>query len=225
METLVDHNLIAVDRTVTIEDVRFTMLETIRSYSFEQIEIAGEYLFARRYHANWFLEQAREVENDLTGGRQNEALSRVENDHGNFRAAIEWGSTAGQIEATETSLNLIAQLWRFWWLRGYFSEGERLIELALSASQHSTTLARAKALNAAGVMAFSKGNFLKAREYHEESVSLCQSGGFEEELAKTYDNLRNHRSHPWQQLLQPLKCSNKRFTSIEISMTSVASRL
>lgn len=58
-------------------------------------------------------------------------MNRMEQEHDNLRAALEWSKTA---EGTaETCLRLAGSLGLFWEVRGYFTEGrERLAALLLT---------------------------------------------------------------------------------------------
>ena len=56
-------------------------------------------------------------------------LERLEREHDNLLAALGW---AREQKAAEVALRLCGALWRFWYTRGYLSEGRRWIDQALA---------------------------------------------------------------------------------------------
>ena len=192
LESLVDHNLLQIDtRQATGDDQRLRMLETIREFAGDQLAFHEETAVLTMQHARHFLEVSRTSEPELTGGRQVEALARLESDHDNLRSAITYLTEIAATDraAAELSLQMAAALWRFWWSKGYYSEGNRLIEAALSEGANVHGLEKARALNAAGVMAFSTGDLDRARGLHEAARDACVAANELAELATSVDNL------------------------------------
>ena len=73
---------------------RFVMLETLREFGLEQLEASGEQDTIRRRHANFFLALAEQAEARLESAEQVEWMNRMEQEHDNLRAALEWSKTA-----------------------------------------------------------------------------------------------------------------------------------
>ncbi len=132
----------------TDEEPRFTMLGTIRAYAAERLEESGAGEELRRRQADHFLAFAEEAEPHLRGS-PGDWLDRLEDEHDNFRAALDRLEASGE---SQQRLRLAGALWRFWYLKGHLAEGSRRLESALLAEAHPTA-ARAKALNGAAVMA------------------------------------------------------------------------
>ena len=105
------------------------MLETIREYATERLIESDEYEPLRHAHAHYFLALAEQAEPELTGPQQADWLERLEGEHDNLRAALGW---AREQNAAETALRLAGALWRFWYTRGYLSEGRRWLDQALA---------------------------------------------------------------------------------------------
>jgi tetratricopeptide (TPR) repeat protein len=173
------------------------MLETIREYAQLRLAAAGETQPLRRQHAAYYLELAERAEPELAGPQQVEWLEQLEDEHDNFRAALAW---ALQAREPETALRIGAALWRFWWGRGYLSEGRRWLDQALNdvgvavldleAGQVKAQKAmRAKGLNAAGVLAFAQEDHDGAEASNAMSLSLFRE--LEDQLgaAKVLNNL------------------------------------
>ena len=120
--SLLDNSLL---RRRVREQARFEMLETIREYALTRLaEQDGGYEFWRR-HAVFFLELAREGQPELARPASETWLLRLDGEHDNLRAALDWACEAGQVEL---ALDLGAALWRFWHERGHFRDARRRLE-------------------------------------------------------------------------------------------------
>src|SRR5262249_43540658 len=110
-----------------------------------------------------------EAEPHLQGAEQGEWLIRLEADYDNLRAALEWATRRD----AQTGLRLTSAVWRFWQLRGDFAEGRsRTTALLGAADPERRTVARAGALNGAGVLAYRQGDYAAARSLYEESLAI-----------------------------------------------------
>ena len=156
------------------EEPRFTMLETIREYAAEHLELSEEASTLHRHHAEHFLALAEEAEPNLIGvGSHADWLDRLERDHDNLRAALDWLEASGD---SGSALRLTAALWRFWDLKGHLIEGRRHLEIALRADGRPTA-ARAKALSGAADIALTCGDVAKGRLLAEEALELYRTLG------------------------------------------------
>jgi predicted ATPase/class 3 adenylate cyclase len=161
---------------------RFGMLETIREYARERLEASGEGDAARRRHAQFFLALAERAEPELRGRAQGEWLARLEREHENLRAALDWCQAAE--DSAEAGLRLAAALGWFWQVRGDWSEGrERLACLLALTGAAARTAARAHALEAAGLLAWRQSDLEAARALREESLAICQELGDRQGIA------------------------------------------
>ncbi len=141
---LVDKSLIILDEQA--KGTRYRILETIRQYAREKFLESGEGLDVRNRHLDYFLSLAERAEPEVQGAEQQAWLDRLEVDHDNFRAALEW-SLGGEETRAEAGLRMAGSLWWFWFMRGYSNEGGEWLERILIASQTSADLVtRAKAL-------------------------------------------------------------------------------
>src|SRR6266536_1146371 len=86
---LVDNSLL-VRLPVAGEQLRFTMLETLREYALEQLSEQGELERLRDWHAWYYMRVAEVAELGLRGPQQLVWLARLKTDRDNFRAALEW---------------------------------------------------------------------------------------------------------------------------------------
>jgi predicted ATPase len=183
--SLVDKNLLRrVDHGC---EARFELLETIREFGLEQLVASGEYEGARQAHADYYRALAERASDALSGADQVVWFDRLEIEHDNLRAALDW---AAEREDAALSLRISSALWRFWLVRGYLVEGRTQLEraLALPASERSTT-ARASALARAGDLARRCGDLDAAGERFEESLAICQEVGNRQEEAWVHTEL------------------------------------
>ena len=152
-------------------DDRFWMLETIREYATERLEASGTADELRRRHAEHFLALTEEAEPHLRRDSA-EWADRLEREHDNLRAAMDWGEGTGE---SELVLRLAGAASRFWYFKSHVSEGLRRLESALSADPRPTA-ARAKALTGAAVMALDIDP-ATARQRAEDALALHRALG------------------------------------------------
>jgi tetratricopeptide (TPR) repeat protein len=180
-----------VDKSLVVAEeeegkARYRMLETVQQYGRERLREAGEVEAVRRRHRDWYLELAERAEPRLLGEEQAAWLDRLEQEHANLRAALTWSVESG---GTEAALRLVGALWRFWAVRGYFQEGRGWLEAALKGSSNASAGFRAKALNAAGYLALSRGDHRAARSLLEESLTIQRQLGDQAGIAISLSNL------------------------------------
>jgi predicted ATPase/DNA-binding SARP family transcriptional activator len=184
LASLVDKSLVV--RRGSEEDVRFTMLETVREYANERLEERDEANLRRRRHAEHFLALAETAEPELKGEDAAAWLVRLDPELDNFRAALAWAGAAG---AAELELRLASALEVLWRLRGHLSEGRRSLEGALSRSGEAPAAVRAKALNAAAIFVHRQGEHGLAKGFLEEALALYRELGDDREVARMLSNL------------------------------------
>lgn len=161
---------------------RFVLLEVLREFGLEQLESSGEQATIRFRHANYFLALAEQSEKQLTGGEQLEGMNRMEREHDNLRAALEWSQSA---EGTgDLCLRLAGALGLFWEAHGYFSEGrERLSAVLASKIGRRRTVARAKLLARAAELAYRQSDYPATTELAGESLEISREVADEQGIA------------------------------------------
>ncbi|MBA3787780.1 MAG: adenylate/guanylate cyclase domain-containing protein, partial [Actinobacteria bacterium] len=166
LQSLLDKSLLR--KRDTTQEPRYWMLETIREYATERLENSGEADEIGRRHAERFLTLAEEAEPHLRSGDPTTWLERLEPEHDNLRAALDYLIAAGE---TQLVLRLVSAVSNFWMFRGHISEGHRRLEDALAADEQPTAH-RARALNAAGHFAGLAGDYELERRRVEEALEL-----------------------------------------------------
>ncbi|MDQ3437251.1 MAG: tetratricopeptide repeat protein, partial [Actinomycetota bacterium] len=110
-----------------------------------------------------------EAEPELMGADQVPWMERLEAEHDNLRAALSWSLEVGD---AESALLIGGALWRFWNVRGHFSEGRRWLAAALSDGEAAPVGVRARALLGLGYLALRQGDYMRATEDLEASLVL-----------------------------------------------------
>jgi predicted ATPase/class 3 adenylate cyclase len=167
LSSLLDKSLLRQEEMVE-EEPRFVMLETIREYARERLELSGEAEEIRRLHAEYFLALAEQGASEQQGPEEAAWLERLDLEHDNMRAALSWMLES---EEAEPGLRLSGALWQFWDMRGYYGEGRRWLEEAL-AKDGRASVARAKALEGVGWLADLQGDIDRAVAAAEEGLSV-----------------------------------------------------
>ena len=157
---------------------RFVMLETIREYGLEALAASGEMEATRQAHATYYLRLSEEAKPELEGPQQALWLERLEREHDNLRAAMQWSLEQAEGEhGMEMALHLGRALERFWILHGYYKEGRAFLKQALVGSEGVVTLVRAQALSAAARLILGQGDLDEVEVLCEESLALCREIG------------------------------------------------
>ena len=170
------------------EEPRLVMLETIREYGLERLAASGELEVTRQAHAEYYLKLAEEAEQKLKSTQQVIWLERLELEHDNLRAALNW---LVERQEVEMALRLGTALCLFWTMHGHVSEGRPLLESILSSSSTETVSlpVRAQALNGAGGLASNQGDYGRAKALYQESLQLSQKSGNRRGIAASINGL------------------------------------
>ena len=173
VSSLVNNSLVRQDETIPGEP-RFRMCgETIREYAVERLVQNGEMPNMQQRHAYYYIGI---ILNDASVGiTTREAtfwLDRLEREHDNIQAALEWclATPDGRILA----LSILATLTWFWYRRGFFNEGRVWTERLLAASGNEPEPIRAAALQMSSRMAMWRGDLITAVERSKAGLMLWQ---------------------------------------------------
>ena len=150
---------------------RYWMLETIREYAAERLEVEGGkavHLAYRRY----FQALAEGAEPDLWGGKA-EATARIASENENLRAAL--GAAVADRDA-ESALRTAVSIYRFWEARSRYGEAREWLSQALALEGGDADL-RARALMGIGRAANFQCDWSEAIAALEESVGTFRDLG------------------------------------------------
>jgi tetratricopeptide (TPR) repeat protein len=171
LAALVDKSLVQI-HTAADGEARFVMLETIREYALACLHERGGERDLAQAHAAYFLAFAERASQHYLGPHVAEWAGRTELAHDNLRQALGW--LLDQDTGAEQALRLGSAMYRFWHLRGHYSEGLQWLERVLAKSSPISSPPRAEALAQAGFLASALGQIDQAIELFEACLALCQ---------------------------------------------------
>jgi len=170
LAALVDQQLVQV-RYGADGDSRFDLLDTVHEYALERLSEAGEVDDARQRHAQIFLELAESSEPRLASGARDDCLRQLDLEYENLRAALTWLVEKG---SAAQACRLVGALCLFWVFDERVGDGRRWVERCLDiSSAHEVGMARAKALQTAGHLAWVQGDNNSARRRLKDAVSVA----------------------------------------------------
>jgi predicted ATPase/DNA-binding CsgD family transcriptional regulator len=135
---------------------RYRLLETIRQYARDRLREAGEAAGCHDRHLDHFLALAEEAEPELYQPDQDTWLARLEAEHDNLRAALEWGLSAPD---PQPGRRLAAALPRLWILYGHAHEGIEHLRRAIALSPDDRTILQARLLVGAAQLGAAAAEF------------------------------------------------------------------
>jgi len=185
---LVDKSLISVHEDREGEP-RIAILELLREFALERLVEAGELGAARERLARYALQFATAYEADF-GTAQGRALARLEVEHANLLAALEW---ALEGRDADVGLLLSTTLWRFWWMKARFSEGvgwlRRFLALAEEAPQALDLAMYAKTMRGIVALLSAAGDFNAALPECEAAIARLREANEAAGLASLLNSL------------------------------------
>jgi non-specific serine/threonine protein kinase len=189
---LVDKSLVVAAESDSAADGRYRFLETVRQYARAKLQVDTVRTAAlHERHARHYLAFAEGIEPHINTSSRASWIGRLDVEHDNLRAALEWGLS----HHPELALRLAASLRWFWFHRGYWTEGRAWLDQALMANESSPNAKqasmRARALLGTGVLAWTQGDRGAARRTLEDSVTLARTLGDDHLLAESTHFLAN----------------------------------
>lgn len=169
---LVDKSLVVTETNA--QQARYHLLETIREFGNEKLSQASELTEIRNRHLRHFAEYAEESESHLDGFDQVKWILITEQEHNNFRSAIDYSLQPGADVADGFRVGSAISL--FWIERSYFHEGiERLHHLLDAALDSAHQAARAKMLYRAAAMYTRIADYSTAYKLCQQSIEICRT--------------------------------------------------
>lgn len=175
---LVNKSLVAVEFQA---ETRYHLLETIRQYAYERLIMSAEKQEIENQYFDFYLRFVDQADTKLKTAEHQFWLKRLDIEKDNLRRALVYGQSAGRYEDI---LQFAVSLFWFWQTIGYIREGRSVLAnlLAITSEflprdQPSAIAARAKALWAAGTLAWIQSDYSMARAQLEESLGLWRSLG------------------------------------------------
>ncbi|MDO8485211.1 MAG: adenylate/guanylate cyclase domain-containing protein [Candidatus Limnocylindrales bacterium] len=183
LSALVDQSLLRIEEGETAP--RFVMTETIAEFASEMLETRGERNAVQERHARVFLDLAERAAPNLSGTDQRLWLDRLERDHDNLRAALDWST--GHPEP-DVAARLAFALWRFWQQRGYLNEARRRFETMAAQNWTLEPAVAARFAEAFGGVAYWQADHPAADRWYEEALEIWRRLGDKREIANALYN-------------------------------------
>jgi DNA-binding CsgD family transcriptional regulator/tetratricopeptide (TPR) repeat protein len=166
-------------------ELRFHMLETIRSFGLEQLEAASESDRVWRAYADVVMALGERARQDLQGSRQRECLNALDREVDNLRAVLRWLINQGDFARTQ---QLAGAIWRFWDNRGRHIEAIDWLKQALAGGPEPTD-ARFEALYGLAMICESQGQVELPLTLLTEALGIAESRRNQREIAQVKDAL------------------------------------
>lgn len=170
LSRLVDKSLVDV---VHDAEGRYRLLETIRLYAGQRLVESGEGDATRHRHLAFFLSWAERAEPEIVRADGPAWLARLERDHDNLRAAMEWADATGD---SESFLRLTTALTLFFELHSHLVAGGRWFARALARDEGPSVL-RARALWGAAHVAVYGNDFETVARRAPEALAMAEQVG------------------------------------------------
>jgi predicted ATPase/class 3 adenylate cyclase len=177
---LVDKSLVVVERPEG--EARYHMLETVRQYSVNRLVESDEAADVRTRHLNWYVAMGEGAYPDVleSRSRRREAtLKRLRTEHDNLRGALAWSLEKN----AEAGLALAGALGQFWNASSQYGEGRAWLTTVLGRTRRIPSLARARALRYAALLAWVQGEYHEAAVLSEEGLTLARQMQHTEQTA------------------------------------------
>jgi predicted ATPase/class 3 adenylate cyclase len=188
LSQLVNKSLVLVEQVEA--ESRYHRLETIREYAREKLLESGEKELLSLRHLRYFVRLAEEAEPELSGGAQTYWMDRLQLEHANIRAALDWSyqSTAN----SELGLRLSGALADFWVTRGFFHEGrERLIRSLSQVEKSEHANLRGKVLIGIADITYRQSDYPATKDYAGQALTVFRKLGDKHGIAIALDRLGN----------------------------------
>lgn len=182
--SLVDKSLL-VQKEQADGESRFRLLEVVREYALEKLEASGESEMMREKHARYFVGLAESAQAKFYSEQAAVWLNRLEVEHDNFRAVLNWST----LRDIEIATNLTANLRSFWLLHNHLSEGRKWLERALEKSDKCSAELRIQLLYGLGQAALYEGDDQTARKMYEETLAMSLATGDKRHTSMSYRGL------------------------------------
>jgi predicted ATPase len=180
---LVDQSLVRPDEDAN--EPRFTMLETIREYAAEMLAAGPEVEAIAARHASAMLGFAERAAPHLSKADQRIWLDRLEREHDNLRAALDWATARPE---PALAAQLAFALWRFWQQRGYLNEARARLDAIAAMDWDLEPVDRARFAEARGGIAYWQSDQPAAQRWYDEALEIWRRIGDKGEIANALYN-------------------------------------
>jgi predicted ATPase len=182
---LAEQSLIRTE-TDSLGETRYRMLETIRSFARERLRDIREETQVHLAHGRWVGDQVRDIYKHVLSPNAAHWLDVCEREHDNIRTALSWSLDNHNVNV---GTRIADGSWRFWEIRGHYTEGRTWLERCLATFTDASPQQRALLLDGLGNITWKQGDVVTAARALEESLAIWREVGAESALNATLSNL------------------------------------
>ncbi|MEO8042009.1 MAG: protein kinase [Acidobacteriota bacterium] len=158
---------------------RFGMLEVVREHAEQELRTAGDEEGAMRDHAEYFVSLGEKAEPFLQAAQSAEWLDRLEDEHDNLRATMQWSLN----NDPPIAVRLAVSVRNFWLLHSHLSEGYKWLKAALERCGEPPAALRFKLMNGLGLAARFRGDYETARKAYADGLIAGKEAGDKQGVA------------------------------------------
>ncbi len=195
VDSLADKNLVKVSLDGE-GDPRFSMLEAIREFAWDEIRALGELDGLKPRYVALYFDLAQNAESRLRTAEQTAWMNVIEIEYANLMLAMDIGAAAPlDSPLWLDGLWILSYLEQYWIMRALTKELILLSNRAQALIAHSaladdrTRILKANLLGMAGTCAWLATDFQQAKTYHEASLSIYRELGDKSHCAFAMNNL------------------------------------
>ena len=192
LETLVEQSLVVRREDATQAAPRFTLLETIRSFTLDQVTRHEEESRLHHAHGEYLLDVARRAQPELFSPHARPWLTLLDAEIDNIRAAMAWWLSS---DDGVSALQFLAATDEYWSARRYRAEVRHWVEAALAAAPDVPPLLRSAALHIAVFTTRSLGDYAGALAHAEAGLAAARASGDPVAIGRAFYQLGNAWHH------------------------------
>ncbi len=165
LSSLVDRSLVQVDEREGV--TRYRLLETVRHFALDQLNVSGDLACVRGRHLDVYVELAEKAAPMLDRGLL-AALDLLDADAANLQAAIAWATRA----EPDKALRLCTALYLWWRRTAPLGAGLAAFEAALAVGPAQPTPVRGRALAAQALLLIPTGDVKRGLGVASEALAI-----------------------------------------------------
>lgn len=189
LSSLVDKNLI---QPVVGETPRFVMLDTIREFAREQVQVTGEWTARFRELVLFFSGLARQAAGEIENGDAAKGFASLELEYPSLLEVLESALHAGEIDLLSAGLEILVGLDQYWFQRCYYEEAVKYTSLALGMIENKPAVPVRLAAMAYGMMGsldWLRYQHESAVAWHRKALEVSEKAGDRSLMSRSMNNL------------------------------------
>ncbi|MGH9247452.1 MAG: helix-turn-helix transcriptional regulator [Acidimicrobiales bacterium] len=169
---LVDKSLVVAEERDG--EARYRLLETIRQYAHDRLQAAGEVAAVGDRHLDHYLAFVETTEAEMMRSGHDIWMGRLEAEHDNLRAALDWGLS---VPDPERGRRLAAAAAWLWWVHGHVHEGMDFLQRAIDRIPDDRSTLQARLLTGIALVADTGGPVRLELEAAQQALEIATANG------------------------------------------------